>query len=123
MCRASRDHVNKALDRYRKDADVAISSIVKSEDIAKKSEWMIFPEDIDNENDDGNASILTGSVKEDDNDKLSLLSSKLEERIASNAEVLESDGFVLEKLLEPFQFVRGLPGCDDTYLQRRWMYQ
>jgi len=106
-------HLIKALDRYQKEVNVAISSIVRSENVAQKSEWMIFPQQgniihNDNGNDNGNDNVPNGNKI-----PLLLLSSKIQDRIASTAEILEADGFVLEKLLEPFQFVTGLPGCVD----------
>jgi N2227-like protein. len=88
----------KTLDRYKDDADTLISVISMSRDVSKMTEWEIFP-DLDN-------------VESDNVNLERLLSFRLGKRIQKTAEVLESDYFALQKILEPFHVSYGLTSAE-----------
>ena len=87
----------RILENYKDNIDNIISSIVLSLEIARKSEWDVFPD-----------------ADEDDNGrKRNLLSSRLEDRVKRTAEVLELDYFILRSMLKPFLITNGLPYLGD----------
>ena len=90
----------KVLDKHKENIDMVVASIILSQEIARKSEWIIFPDNND-EYDVGRS--YQSNANHD------LLSSKLEERIKLTAEVLEADYFVLESILHPFDITLALP--------------
>jgi hypothetical protein len=79
--------VYRVLEKHKDDCETIISSIILSNEIAIKSEWSIFPDNVD-------------KIR---------FSTRLEERVKRTAEVLESDYFVLQKLLKPFHLTLALP--------------
>lgn len=91
----------RIVENYKDNIDKIISTIVFSQDIARKSEWDVFPD-----------------AEEDDNGlKRNLFSSRLEDRVKRTAEVLELDYFILQKMLQPFRVTDGLP----YFGEEKWM--
>ena len=82
------------MNQYQADVDRMIKSLTASYHEAVRSEQLVF---------------FPGDDKQH-----FLLSSAIELRISHIAQILESDGFVLEKLLQPFQVTFGLPSPNDS---------
>ena len=87
------------LEEYGKNMNTVIAALVQSWELAKTQEWILFQS-----NNRDNEVVESEATQ--------LYSMLLEERINSTATVLELDGFVLEKLLQPIEFVRALPPSD-----------
>ncbi len=99
----------RELEKYKENVDTGIQSLILSMEIARKTEWIIFPNEYDNNvNKDGNRVVNN------------LVSSRLEERIKLTAEALEEDYFVLERILKPFEITIGLPCPDNKDLSKRY---
>lgn len=84
-----------ALQQYQHDVEKFIASMVLHLEIARKAEWVVFPQNADNLNNNS-------------------FSSKLEQRIRNIAELSELNFFALETMLRPFEFVMGLP-CSQNH--------
>ena len=101
------------MNQYKNDVDKFISSMLVNVDIARKSEWMVYSHQFDQDDDDDDNNNENRSQN-----KIILLSTQLEEKIRKIAKLSEMNYFVLESLLTPFQFTNGLPSSptdfDDT---------
>lgn len=102
------DHVfvelMKILDDYKNNMNTVIAALVQSWELAQTQEWILF-----HQNNQSNTEYSKG-----DHSESKLYSMKLEERINATATVLELDGFVLKKLLQPIEFVNALPYKSET---------
>jgi carnosine N-methyltransferase len=92
----------KILEDYKNNMNTVIAALVQSWELAQTQEWILF-HPTDN---------TQGDKKGVDSSRTKLYSMQLEERINATATVLELDSFVLEKLLQPIEFVRALPSSD-----------
>lgn len=83
--------LHRSLERYKDDVDKMISALILSRDIAIKTEWDVYLDDV--------------AQSKIDN----LLSLKLEERIKETAQILERDYLFLQNVLKPIPFTLSLP--------------
>lgn len=83
--------LHKSVERYKDDVDKMISALILSRDIAIKTEWDVYPDEMAQTNMDH------------------LLSFKLEERIQETAQILEWDYLLLQNILKPIPFTLSLP--------------
>jgi hypothetical protein len=101
----------KTLDKYQQDVEQLISAMALNVEIARKTEWTLFPNNEPNK--------INNNRDNHGNSQKHLFSTKLEERIKRTVELLEVNYFVLERILKPFDIVLGLPsssshGHDDS---------
>mmetsp|Transcript_7994 Transcript_7994/g.11865 ORF Transcript_7994/g.11865 Transcript_7994/m.11865 type:complete len:533 (-) Transcript_7994:14-1612(-) len=89
-----------AMKEHRESISTSLKNLDRSYRIARASDYYMFRDTDDDDNDDGLSSLP--------------LSSSLERRIERIATLLEADMLVLESLLDPFDLIHALPEPPDS---------
>mmetsp|Transcript_233 Transcript_233/g.360 ORF Transcript_233/g.360 Transcript_233/m.360 type:complete len:475 (+) Transcript_233:142-1566(+) len=82
--------LSRALDRMKDDIDSKLRIMIKAEDVSRRTEWILWPNDYDD-------------------DENTLFSDNLREQIINVAQLLDADFITMENLLKPFKIITGLP--------------